>query len=120
MATLPFRVEEKRRFPRLQLAGAPLKYQVRGSPESRNAQCDDISIGGMCFVNDNFLPSATSLMLEVNILSRVLCFIGKVAWASPLAHSDRYRIGVGFEESAPQPDKDFLSDYIDMQLGRII
>jgi Tfp pilus assembly protein PilZ len=73
----------------------------------------------MSFTDDNFLPSATALMLEVNILSRVLCFIGKVAWASPLPHSDRYRIGVGFEEAA-QPDKDFLSDYIDMQLGRIL
>ena len=53
-------------------------------------------------------------MLELKLLSRVLNAIGRVVWVNPLAHSDRYRMGVEFVELDPQK-KLYLSEYILMQ-----
>lgn len=118
MAQLPFKWEERRATPRLKLQEAPLRYQIRGYPESCCAKCDDISRGGLNFVNNRFIPRGTALMIEVNLLSRVLSFIGRVAWARSLPHSDRYRIGIEFQETSLQ-DRNFLSDYISLQLERV-
>lgn len=119
MAQVPFRWEERRSSPRLKLQEGLLKYQIRGSPDSCCAKCADISKGGLSFLNDRFIPRGNALMLEVNILSRVLSFIGKVTWARALPHSDRYHIGIEFWEASLQ-DKNFLGDYISLQLQRII
>lgn len=114
---MPFTQEEKRLFPRIKLQ-TPLCFQLRGFPKSCNALTDDLSSGGLSFTNDKFVARSTMIMLEVNLLSRVLSAIGKVVWASPLPHSDRYRLGIQFDELSQQ-DKNFLDDYVAMQLGRI-
>jgi hypothetical protein len=56
-------------------------------------------------------------MLEMNILSKVLTPTGRVAWSSPIAHSDRYRLGVKFIELNPK-ERDYIGDYIDTRLNR--
>lgn len=108
---------EKRKFPRIRLH-APLRYQIRGTSESYNTVSDDISLSGLGITNDRFVAPKTPLMLEINVLSHILKPVAKIAWSSPLAHSDRYRLGVEFLELDEQ-EKNYLKDFIDMQLGKL-
>lgn len=110
------KLEEKRHFPRVRIK-SPLRCQVRGSHEFNNAIGEDISAGGLSFINNRFIARATPVMLEVNLLSRILTPIGKIAWASPIPHSDRYRLGIEFIEIEPQ-DKKYLSDFIEMRTDK--
>ncbi len=109
--------EEKRSFPRIRLH-TPLHYQIRGSAESNNTISDDISVGGIGCKNSRFIPSKTPLNLEINVLSRILRPVGIVSWSSPMSHSDRYRLGIEFAEFDPR-EKNYLKDYIDLQLGKL-
>lgn len=109
--------EEKRRYPRIKLK-RPLRYQIRGTPEFNNAIVDNISVGGLGFVDNKFIAPRTSLMLEINVLSRILRPVGKIAWSSPLPHSNRYYSGIEFLELDPV-EKRFLADYINMQMGKL-
>ncbi|MCX5706358.1 MAG: PilZ domain-containing protein [Candidatus Omnitrophica bacterium] len=105
----------KRQFSRIDLH-APLRYQVRGYAEFANAISDNVSLGGMAFNAHRFLAPETTIMLEVNLLSRILHPIARIKWCQPLPHSDRSRLGVEFLEFN-QIEKNYLSDYIDMQQG---
>jgi len=108
--------EEKRSFPRIRLR-IPIHCKVRGEGECSNAVSDNIGLGGIGFINDKFIAPQTFLMLEVNVLSRLLSPIGRIAWANSLPHSNRYQLGVEFIEFDPQ-EKNFLKDYIDIQTGK--
>jgi len=105
--------DEKRVFPRVKL-GTPLRFQLRGSPDSNTTISDDLSIGGVGFISDRFLASNAPVMLEFSLLSRALKPIGRVAWSSPFSHSNRYRVGVEFTEFDPV-EKRFLQDYLSLQ-----
>ncbi len=107
------KIEEKRRFPRIRLK-APLRYQIRGKHEFDNSLTDDISLGGISFTNEEYIPPATNLMMEISIFSRLLDPIGKVAWINPIAHSNRYRLGIEFVELDEQKKK-LLSQFIDFK-----
>lgn len=109
------RLEEKRRYPRLNLH-APIRYQVRGQPKFDNTISNDISLGGLNFTGISFLSPKTTVMLEVNVLSKVLKVIGKIAWAQTLPHSYRNKIGVEFLNMDPL-EKNYLSEYLNMQLS---
>lgn len=110
-------LEEKRRFPRINLRTS-VRYQVRGEPEFSNNLTDNISTGGVSLTNNMFIAPSTLLMLEINILSRILRPMGKVSWSQTVPHSDRNRLGIEFLE-LNYNEKDYLADYIDMQLGRL-
>lgn len=103
---------EKRRFSRINLR-APIRYQILGSSEFDNTLSDNISVGGLSFIGEKFIAPATSLMLEINVLSRILRPAGKISWVSPLPHSERNRLGVEFTELNPK-EKNYLEDYINM------
>jgi len=112
-----FLTEEKRVSPRITLR-APLRYQIRGTSEFSDTVMDNISVGGMGFTNNKFIVPQTLVMLELNILSRMLRPIGKISWTSSVPHSERYRLGIEFLE-LDHTDKNYLSDFVDMQTGRL-
>ena len=89
--------QQKRCFPRISLR-VPIKYQVRGASEADNTLCDNISERGLRIISQQYIPPATPVMLEINLSSRVLHPVGRIAWSSPLPHSDRNRIGIEFLE----------------------
>lgn len=107
------RREEKRCFPRIEFR-APLRYQVRGRPESKNTLIENISAGGLSFLSETFMPRETRLMLEFGVLSRVLRPIGRIAWTSPVGHSDQNRLGVEFIELESQ-ERNYLQDYVKLR-----
>lgn len=108
---------EKRKFPRLSLR-VPISYQVRGAPESRGTISENISAGGLCVCSNEFLTPQALLMLEINLLSHVIRPIGRVAWTSSVAHSDRCNAGIEFIEMSQQ-DGNYLQDYVSMQEGKL-
>jgi len=109
--------EVKRRVPRIDLR-AQMRYQVRGfSSGFDNAVSSNISSCGVAFNANKFIAPQTPLMLEIDVLSRVLHPIGRVAWCQPLPHSERNRLGVEFLE-IDQLEKNYLEDYIKMQTTR--
>jgi len=109
-----FILEEKRRFPRVKLQ-TPLRFQRLGRPEFTQAIVDNVSLGGVGFVSDRFIPPSTPLSLEINVLTKVLNLTGKVAWSCPLPHSDRYRAGIEFSNISDK-QKLAVADYIETQL----
>jgi c-di-GMP-binding flagellar brake protein YcgR len=109
--------ENKRRFPRIGVH-SPIRYQILGTPEFSNSIADNISVGGLSFINNRFIKPATNLNLEINILSRVLNSTGRITWVSNLPHSDRYKMGVEFTNLDGR-EKKYISDYIDMYLERL-
>jgi hypothetical protein len=105
--------EEKRLFPRVPFDAA-LQYRIRGKPETSAAVCDNISEDGLAFIDARFIAPHTPLMLEFNVLSSLLNPVGYVSWASPIPHSDRYRLGIKFLEFE-QKQKELLSDFVQLQ-----
>jgi hypothetical protein len=105
---------EKRLFPRTRIKTS-LRYQLRGTSTFSNAVCDDISLVGIGFVNNEFLPRDAMVSIEISVMSKVLRAIGRIAWSQPLPHSNRFRTGIQFVEFDPS-EKSYLSEYIDMQL----
>ncbi len=108
--------EEKRHFPRIALK-SPLRYQVRGYADFDSAICDNISEGGAGFISNRYIAPATLVMLEINVLSRIVRPVGKIVSSLTLPHSDRNRLGIKFLEM-DNNDKHYLHDYINMQLAR--
>ncbi|MBI5144693.1 MAG: PilZ domain-containing protein [Candidatus Omnitrophica bacterium] len=111
------RIEEKRRFPRIKIE-VPLRYQIRGIPEMHHTIANNLSVGGLGFFSEQFIASSAILMLEVNILSRMLNLIGRVAWASPLSHSNNYCMGIEFLELGTR-EKEYIQDYIGVQQAKL-
>lgn len=110
---MPVDFREKRAYPRIDLK-APIRYQIRGIPSYQRALSNDISVGGMGFTCDDFIPIETSLMLEINLLRRILKPIGKIVRSCNLPHTNKNRLGIEFVEIDPQ-EKMFLNDYINMR-----
>ena len=110
-------VAERRNYQRLKSQN-PLRYQLRGTSEFNNTVTDDISAGGVSFVNSCFIPKSTLVSLEISVFSHVLNPVGKVAWSQPLPHSNRYRVGIEFLELS-QCERGYLGEYINMQLGNV-
>ncbi|MDD5466057.1 MAG: PilZ domain-containing protein [Candidatus Omnitrophica bacterium] len=109
------RQKENRCFPRIGFH-SKIQYQLRGKPDFSSALTNDISCGGLRFTGDRFVPRSTAVMLEINVLNRVLRPIGKVAWSRPLAHSNRNQTGIEFVEF-DLLERRYLKDFINMQLG---
>jgi len=106
--------KESRNYPRIDFR-SKIHYQIRGKPDFDSALCGNISCGGLRFNNDKFIPISTPIMLEINVLNRVLRPIGRVVWSQSLAHSNSSQMGIEFVEFDAL-EKNYLKDFINMQL----
>ncbi len=104
--------KKERQFPRIRFT-TPIRVQVRGSGEFSRTVGENVSENGLCFVNDRFIPPSTPVMLEIEVLSRVLRPIGRIVWSTPFPRSNRYRSGMEFVEF-DAGEKKFLSDFVNM------
>lgn len=109
------RLIERRQYPRLKLA-SPVSFEIPGAGEINSALSKDISLGGIGFIHNSFIPVNTPLKLKINILSKVLNSVGMIRQSVPIAHSDRYYTGVEFKEFN-LGDKKYLFDYIQLRAG---
>lgn len=109
------RQKENRCFPRIDFH-SKIQYQIRGKADFASALTNDISCAGLRFTSDSFVSRSTAVMLEINVLNRLLRPVGKVAWSMPLAHSDRNQMGIEFIEF-DMLERKYLEDFINMRLG---
>ena len=109
-------LDEKRRFARIKFK-SPVSLQVRGVSNLENAACDNISEGGIGFINNKFIPPETLVMLEINVLSRILRPIGRIVSSLALPHCSRNRLGIEFLEF-DHNEKEYLREFVDMQVAR--
>jgi hypothetical protein len=116
MAILP-KEKDYRRFPRVD-SRLPVRYQLGGGQDFDNVLCNDISCGGIKFTSERFIPTSTPVMLEINVLNRLIRPIGKISWSTPLAHSDRNQMGIEFTDFNVL-ERNYLKDFVNMQLGQI-
>ena len=107
--------KENRSYPRVDFR-SKIHYQLRGKPDFDSALSSNISYGGLRFTNDRFIPTSTPIMLEINVLNRVLRPVGRVVWSTPLAHSNRNQMGVEFVEFNTT-ERNYLKDFVNMQLS---
>ncbi|MDP3042191.1 MAG: PilZ domain-containing protein [Candidatus Omnitrophota bacterium] len=105
--------KENRCFPRVNFH-SKIRYQFRGKPDFDCCVSKDISYGGLRITNEQFMPVSRLVMLEINVLNRILRPIGKVAWSMPLAHSNRNQTGIEFVEFN-SAEQSYLKDFINMQ-----
>lgn len=91
-----------------------IRYQVRGKSDFGRGISNDISCGGLRLINKEFIPASKLVMLEINVLNRILKPIGKVAWSMALAHSNRIQTGIEFVEFN-NIERNYLKDFIDMR-----
>ncbi len=108
------RLKESRHFHRLSFSG-PMRCQVRGSREFINTVGEDLSLSGVKFINNKFIPPHTPVMLEINLLSQIVRPIAQIVWSSPFSRQDKFHLGAQFLEWNPT-DKKNLSDFLNMRL----
>lgn len=107
--------KEQRHFPRVDFH-SKIRYQFRGKPDFDSGMSRDISCNGLKLTNEQFMPTSSLVMLEINVFNRVLRPIGKVAWSQALAHSNRNQTGIEFIEFDALEHK-YLNEFINMRIS---
>ncbi len=105
---------EKRKYTRMAL-DLPLRYKIRGQSEFGTSVTKDISFGGLRFSGDRYLKPSAEVMLEINILSKVINPIGRIKWSQHMPHSNRCQVGVEFIELSPG-NRNYLAHYMSLKL----
>ena len=69
-------------------------------PVYRGAQVRDVSLGGVRFRTENFIPRDTSLILEFQLPEsvRAIRAISKVSWLKSIPSGHRFEVGSEFVE----------------------
>ncbi|MCM8800821.1 MAG: PilZ domain-containing protein [Candidatus Omnitrophica bacterium] len=110
MAIIP---KERRRFLRVNFK-QPLRYQVLGLGVLKNTITEDISLGGIGFINEEFIPTGTVIKLGFNVFLSYIEVLGKIVWVQLVPYSDRYRFGVEFRNLDLKANKS-ISDFLELQ-----
>lgn len=108
------RFEEKRKGPRFKIAASVEYRMLRGSPEvKKNSIINDISIGGVRFITDEFLALTARMVVDIAlpVPERPVSAVSKIAWIRKLPNGDKYEIGNQFLEMS-RGDKERLSNYL--------
>jgi hypothetical protein len=105
---------EKRRYRRRE-AQLPLRCRETLALPSpfRGVQMKDVSLGGLRFQDEGFIPPDTSLIFEFSLPrgGKPVRAISRVAWSRKLPSGDRYEFGGQFVEMLTS-EKKFLEEYL--------
>ena len=110
------RANESRRSSRINFSG-PLRCQIRGLQEITSTISEDLSVSGVKFIAEKFIPPNTPVMLEINLLSKIVRPIAQIVWSMPFPHQDKFHLGAKFLEWDPR-EKKSLSDFLNMRLNQ--
>ncbi len=102
--------QDKRRANRLRMH-LPVTYKVMSNTSFGKTVTKDISKSGLRIVSDAFIPPLTELALQINLFSKILNPTAKVVWSQRLPYSDRYQVGIKFEQ-INSPESRYLEDYL--------
>ena len=109
---------ERRRWPRVQVQ-LPLRYREVGEfgQLPMDSETKDISVGGVRFTADKFLPKESRLVVSLNLenLSGVKATI-KVVWTSRDTRTNMYEIGAQFD-NVPSEAKNEIASLVRRNLN---
>jgi len=107
---------DKRRHHRADIH-LPVRFRdplIHPSPV-RNAQTRDLSLGGLCFQTEEFVPFDTTLLLELRLRdsARPVRSIARVAWTRIMPSGHRYEVGSEFVDIVLSERK-ALEDFLEL------
>lgn len=111
-------IRDKRRFPRIH-ADMPLAFQVRESKDNGHCLIQNISVGGIQIVTDQFLGVNKSILLEFSVAEYhryIGSCVARVVWVSEIPYSDKYKIGLEFQDINENSRKS-LNEFVMHSLG---
>ena len=107
---------DKRRHHRAEIH-LPLRFRdpLNHRSPAKNAQTRDLSLGGLCFQTEEFVPLDTTLLLELRLRdsARPVRSIARVAWTRIMPSGHRYEIGSEFVDIVFSERK-ALKDFLDL------
>ena len=95
---------ERRRSKRVTFR-EPVQYQFTTQSAYGGCLASDISEGGIKINFNNFVPLGAEMAFQifVNSIKMVKC-VGRVVWVQKFPFSDRYQVGLKFEDSDSMTD----------------
>jgi c-di-GMP-binding flagellar brake protein YcgR len=106
---------QHRRFTRI-AEHLPVSFRVRGLQELSHTLTENLSIGGAGLRSEKYVRPQALLDLDLQLESRVVHAVGRVAWTQNMLHADRVRFGVEFIECDPR-DAEYVTDFIEKRLN---
>lgn len=77
----------------------------------------DLSLGGVRFISDNFIPAHSVLRLEIKLeyghFEKTIYAIARLIWIREIFDDERYEVGAEFIDISGE-DLKFLSDYFNL------
>ena len=114
MATTP--IQDKRREARL-AASLPVSFRLKDSSGvPKRSLIKDLSSRGLRLITNNLIPKHSSILLELELkeLPHILNMAGRIAWIRNLGLTERYHIGVEFQDINKET-KHKLEEYLQLQ-----
>jgi Tfp pilus assembly protein PilZ len=91
--------EDKRKFVRVECR-EPIQYRTSSDSGFVGSLAYDIGEGGLRFQTDSFIPLKEPLSVNLVLNPEMsLSIHGQVVWVQMVPHSDRYHIGLKFDDS---------------------
>ena len=107
---------DKRRHHRMDIH-LPLRFRdpVTHPSPTKNAQTKDLSLGGLCFQTEEFVPLDTTLLLELRLQdsAKPVRSIARVAWTRAMPSGLRYEIGSEFVDIV-HSERKALEDFLNI------
>lgn len=90
---------QQRRYPRMNLRDA-VSYQLDELEPFQGSYGRDVSMGGACIELDRFVKVGTQMTVRMQMpnTQQVVEAKARVSWVSVVPESDRYRVGIVFEQ----------------------
>lgn len=103
-------MKDKRKHRRLRIS-FPLFCYCLASKTSFFSVFEDISIGGMCLVDNRFLSLHEHMEFKIEFSGRIVNCKGKIVWRKYLPDSKEKKAGVEFTYLGFK-SRDFIADFI--------
>lgn len=93
----------------------PIQYRSHDSEKVQGSLGYDLSQSGVRFQTEDFLPLHKSLSLHMDLgAGQSLDMNGQVVWVQMVPHSERYHVGINFEDSdVAQNSKKIIQKFVD-------
>lgn len=88
---------ERRRFIRIRQQDI-INYTILSQFKSRRKLTQDLSLGGVRFISDNFIPMHAILKLEIKLMDTLSMInaVARVAWIREIFDDENFEVGAEF------------------------
>jgi len=105
-------MKERRKFIRIDEQTA-VSYSVMPNYKSERKLTQDLSLGGIKFISDHFMPVGSILKIEIRLkhIPKVINAVVKLIWIKAIFNDEQYDVGVEFVH-IDREDLEFMHDYL--------